>query len=866
MTESLLCIDFSGRLRGRHKTGEGCKCLALKDRSAIPFKAAYTSENKDQELCENCGGSAADHENLEDWLNEVRRWLQRIVASDDSSWGGRVPTTFQLPALAKDWEPAAAAFNIITHGQFDPDCDGGRPINIADGRCPARELISVICPTIEKHHACHRLLYECFSAQTYPERELIVIDTGTRPSEFLQARANEDPRVVYRFFHVAEHGLEQEEDPLEHVLKADDPQEVLQWLEVSDDMPETDYSEVWWSGWSRGLKRNLACYLARGAVLANFNIGDLYGPAYLDHMREQLLSGMVEPAHPAAVALSAWHGLDFCNEAFRLFDPVEGKAAALPQDKRQEFQCAHGFSCMFTRPAWEQTPFLDVEEPERQLVKMFEKDEQVSFKLVRLPPDGLAAHGYDKDSASGAHAAASINLSCEMWVFDDYSVNARLPPALKNLMPLVKEVVLRRNSQKEDRIGQLLCEHGPTFFCVQCDAAVALRKFHRENRRLSDGGTGFVDVLKFSRAGGAVAEGEATYEEPAPPVARPAQNTFSAFGQHGRQSQFGYASGLQGFRPPSSAFAWKSGRAGAHATGMSGSTAFRSAVGRAGPMGLGTIQQQQADKHAWWPGWFSRNAMCRRCGNPLGWRYERDGLPIFWALEKKHLKERTLPERVQMPHTLSPASNNLQTGEPTEVVQRETTRCGTTSPGQSLTPAGSSPAAVQHDNRADAFGGTLQKGLQVIATFSPALQELLARELASCDKAKFDQALNKLELDDATSKQLHEELMIRPGVDAKQVERQVAKHFKGKVNILRSLGLQALCAALKEVLPSDILDELGGALEAIITSQGETRQKRLQKGSTPATGSNAAEKLPETSKSPRRSPRHSPQSQRGRHV
>ncbi len=73
-------------------------------------------------------------------------------------------------------------------------------------------LVSVICPTTDRRHVFHPLLYECFCRQVYEPKELVVIDTGSEPSVFLEAKAREDKRIVYRFF--------------PNVVNSEDPQRV----------------------------------------------------------------------------------------------------------------------------------------------------------------------------------------------------------------------------------------------------------------------------------------------------------------------------------------------------------------------------------------------------------------------------------------------------------------------------------------------------------------------------------------------------------------------------------------------------------------------------------------------------------------
>merc|ERR1712190_280895 len=98
---------------------------------------------------------------------------------------------------------------------------------------------------------------------------------------------------------------------------------------------------------------------------------------------------------------------------------------------------------------------------------------------------------------------------------------------------------------------------------------------------------------------------------------------------------------------------------------------------------------------------------------------------------------------------------------------------------------------------------------EAIRPLSQELVETLAHGIAGTDKAKFDQALNEMKLDDATREKLIIELRMRPGMAATQREQLIVKCFRSKVNALRSLGLRVLRTALEEVLPVGFLEEVG---------------------------------------------------------
>lgn len=147
-------------------------------------------------------------------------------------------------------------------------------------------LVSVICPTTSERRVYHPLLYECFITQTHRLKELVVIDSGTEPSEFLQARAREDTRIVYRFFK----------------------------------MPPKDMAI--------GLKRNIACYVASGHVFAHFDDDDLYAPGYLAFMLARITkakASWVNGVPPVVAKLSAWHLLDVEERTWGFMDAKTDK-------------------------------------------------------------------------------------------------------------------------------------------------------------------------------------------------------------------------------------------------------------------------------------------------------------------------------------------------------------------------------------------------------------------------------------------------------------------------------------------------------------------------------------------------------------
>ena len=109
-----------------------------------------------------------------------------------------------------------------------------------------RVLVSVVVPTTPGRRWAHRSVYECFRGQTWPSRELVVLETGGdgAASAFWRNAARNDGRVRY-------------------VYEAQDM--------------------------NLGPKRNRFLEFVRGAVVAQFDDDDLYAPRYLDTMVAALL-------------------------------------------------------------------------------------------------------------------------------------------------------------------------------------------------------------------------------------------------------------------------------------------------------------------------------------------------------------------------------------------------------------------------------------------------------------------------------------------------------------------------------------------------------------------------------------------------
>lgn len=116
------------------------------------------------------------------------------------------------------------------------------PVQPAPEPAPAQPLISCIMPTHNRRAFLH-LTLECFEAQTYPSRELVVIDDGSDlVGDLLEGRPG------------------------------------IRYARVSSRM-------------TIGAKRNLACDLAQGELIAHWDDDDWYGPRRLAEQAAPLIAG-----------------------------------------------------------------------------------------------------------------------------------------------------------------------------------------------------------------------------------------------------------------------------------------------------------------------------------------------------------------------------------------------------------------------------------------------------------------------------------------------------------------------------------------------------------------------------------------------
>ena len=180
--------------------------------------------------------------------------------------------------------------------------------------------VSVITPTCSERAEFHEQLWICFKAQTWKDKELVVVDSASTPSTFLVALAKEHGNVVY----------------------------------VWEDNQR-----------SIGCKRNLAILLATGDVIVHFDDDDVYGPRYVEQMVSELRRRQL-----VALTLSAWYDFDLrlglCGfvapEELHEVDLLPIRSRRMRELGREAVEAAvygYGFSYVYERSAAMAEPFAD---------------------------------------------------------------------------------------------------------------------------------------------------------------------------------------------------------------------------------------------------------------------------------------------------------------------------------------------------------------------------------------------------------------------------------------------------------------------------------------------------------------------------
>jgi len=283
---SLGNTDPGGNIRGPCQ-GKACAC------QEFVAMGVWSLNSDPTVLCRRCGCANIVHAICGRAFQAGRNTPQPVAEG-----------SFELPPEARDWDERERNLWRWSNGALNPrkDPHAQRKRLAKDIINGKRGKVSVVVPTMEERQVFHEQVWACFSNQTWPDKELIVIETyQSRSSDTFRYIKDvmKDPRLVYLRFRCG------------------------QTTELSI-----------------GAKRNIAQHIASGDYIANFDDDDLYAPSYLSTMINAMYNLNVD-----YITLSSWYFFDIVSGRFGFFDAVEwAKVKKMREKDIDGWLWGYGFS------------------------------------------------------------------------------------------------------------------------------------------------------------------------------------------------------------------------------------------------------------------------------------------------------------------------------------------------------------------------------------------------------------------------------------------------------------------------------------------------------------------------------------------
>jgi len=278
---------------------------------------------------------------------------------------------------------------------------------------PVKGRVSVVCPTRDSRRNFHEQLWAVFNAQTWPDKELVVVETFSRnvASVFLAAKAASDERLIYV--------------PL--VIDAGAPDLTI------------------------GMKRNMCTYLASGEFVANFDDDDIYAPRYLETMVESMVSQRGD-----AITLGSWFVFDNANGRCGHVDARKGTDGNSTKD---QWLYGWGFSYVFSRRVALEHPYPDQNFGEDYVFFCSLRDAKRWKVALHYDDVGICLHTLHLDSTSKSWAHREVPRD-DLLDLEFASLDSVMAPYLRNIPNALKSThhigAVERAPPRALRVGSSL--------------------------------------------------------------------------------------------------------------------------------------------------------------------------------------------------------------------------------------------------------------------------------------------------------------------------------------------------------------------------------------------------------------------------
>lgn len=276
------------------------------------------------------------------------------------------PERKPLPLNSDQWTQFESDLYWLSHGRYNPSKMALRRRSHGKGLLgtgvgfEVSGRVSVVVPTMSSRQRYHDQLWANFQAQTWEDKELIVVETYTDvPSAFLAQKAIEDSRLVHVCFKCTE---------------------------------DDDFGV--------GLKRNMTLHLASGEYCVNFDDDDIYAPTYIAKMVGEMKSrGLV------GLTLGTWYNYFVHAREVGYSDPMQKwdqPLSQLTQQDLDEVLYGYGFSYVHRRRAALALPYPDVDFAEDAPFFLKLREVCGANRVVwKKDTDGLCMHLVHRANSAG---------------------------------------------------------------------------------------------------------------------------------------------------------------------------------------------------------------------------------------------------------------------------------------------------------------------------------------------------------------------------------------------------------------------------------------------------------------------------------